>query len=118
MPPRWHMPSRCRFTASTCFLSRPRKKRCAGRKGGPKSDAASCNVIYNSEISHAIVDYAKDHKAAFIVLGVRHGPVLSSHLPPYLTYRMIATAPCPVLTVSPEAARRTSGSAASVNMEL
>jgi nucleotide-binding universal stress UspA family protein len=73
------------------------------------SDAGvSYNVLYDSEVSHAIVDHAKTHKAAFIVLGVRHGLALSSHLPPHLTYRMIATAPCPVLTVSPEAARQAS----------
>ncbi len=65
----------------------------------------SFNIMYDSEISHAVVDYAKEHKASFIVLGVRRGPVLSSHLPPHLTYKMIATAPCPVLTVSPVAAR-------------
>ena len=64
------------------------------------------NVVYDSEVSHAVVDYAKEHGASFLVLGVRRGPMLSSHLPPHLTYRMIATAPCPVLTVSMEAARR------------
>ena len=69
----------------------------------------SYNILYDSEVSHGVVDYAKEHKAAFIVLGVRHGPALSSHLPPHLTYKMIATAPCPVLTVSPEAVRQASG---------
>lgn len=66
------------------------------------------NVVYDSEVSHAVVDYAKEYGASFLVLGVRRGPILSSHLPPHLTYRMIATAPCPVLTVSMEAARQAS----------
>jgi nucleotide-binding universal stress UspA family protein len=80
------------------------------KKARISDSAVSYNLLYDSEVSHGVVDYAKAHRAAFIVLGVRHGPVLSSHLPPHLTYRMIATAPCPVLTVSPEAARRASGS--------
>lgn len=63
------------------------------------------SVVYDSEVSHAVVDYAKEHGASFLVLGVRRGPVFSSRRPPHLTYRMIATAPCPVLTVSMEAAR-------------
>ena len=65
----------------------------------------SYQVMYDTEISHAVVSYAEKHRAGLIVLGVRRGPILCSHLPPHLTYRMIATAPCPVLTVSPEVAR-------------
>jgi nucleotide-binding universal stress UspA family protein len=72
---------------------------------GQSEPEISYNIMFDSEISHAVVDYAKEHQASYIVLGVRRGPVLSSHLPPHLTYRMIATSPCPVLTISPEAAR-------------
>ncbi len=73
---------------------------------GQLESEAAYSIMYDSEVSHAVVDYAKEHKASFVVLGVRRGPILSSHLPPHLTYRMIVTAPCPVLTISPEAARR------------
>jgi nucleotide-binding universal stress UspA family protein len=69
----------------------------------------SCNithdVIFDSEVSHAVVSYAEKHNADSIVLGVHRGPVLSSHLPPHLTYRIIVTAQCPVLAVSTAAAR-------------
>ncbi|HEX7158309.1 MAG TPA: universal stress protein [Edaphobacter sp.] len=76
------------------------------KKAQIRNTEVSYNILFDSEVSHGVVDYAKEHEAAFIVLGVRHGPALSSHLPPHLTYRMIATAPCPVLTVSPEAVRQ------------
>jgi len=79
------------------------------KKARVSDNEVSYNILYDSEVSHGVVDYAKAHNAAFIVLGVRHGLALSSHLPPHLTYRMIATASCPVLTVSPVAARQASG---------
>jgi len=65
------------------------------------------NVLYDSEVSHAVVDYAKEHHARLLVLGVRSGHKFASHLPPHLTYRMIITAPCPVLTVSLQAVHST-----------
>ncbi len=58
-----------------------------------------CATTYGSEVSHAIVDYAKAQAARLIVLGVRRASLLASHLPAHVTYRIIATAPCPVLTV-------------------
>jgi nucleotide-binding universal stress UspA family protein len=74
-----------------------------------QAEEASYEVLYDSEISHAVVDYARNHHAAFLVLGVRQGQMLSSHLSAHLTYRMIVTASCPVLTISPEAAHRVAG---------
>ena len=65
----------------------------------------SNDVIFDSEISHAVVSYAEKHNAECIVLGVHRGPVFSSHLPPHLTYRIIVTAHCPVLAISTVAAR-------------
>jgi nucleotide-binding universal stress UspA family protein len=59
-----------------------------------------CAVTYGSEVSHAIVDYAKSKDAALIVLGVRHKSRLATRLPAQVMYRIIVTAPCPVLTVS------------------
>lgn len=61
-----------------------------------------CKVAYGSEISHAIVDYAKKEGAEMIVLGVRRASALAAHLPPQIAYRIIVTAPCPVLTMSYE----------------
>ena len=59
-----------------------------------------CVVTYGSEISNAVVEYAKQHKAKLIVLGVRRASMLASHVPAHITYRIITEAPCPVLTVS------------------
>ncbi len=73
-------------------------------------EKATYSVRYDSEVSHGVVSYAKERKAGFIIMGVRRGQMLSSHLPPHLTYRVISAAPCPVLTVSLEAARRASTS--------
>ena len=57
-------------------------------------------VTYGSEISNAVVEYAKQHKGKLIVLGVRRASMLASHVPAHITYRIITEAPCPVLTVS------------------
>ncbi len=59
-----------------------------------------CSVTYGSEISNAVVEYARLHKAKLIVLGVRRASMLASHVPAHITYRIITEAPCPVLTVS------------------
>jgi nucleotide-binding universal stress UspA family protein len=61
-----------------------------------------CQVAYGSEISHTIVDYARKESAEMIVLGVRRASALAAHLPPQIAYRIIVTAPCPVLTMSYE----------------
>ena len=60
----------------------------------------TCAIAYGSEVSHAIVDYAKAQRAELIVLSVRRAPAVVAHLPPDATYRIIVTAPCPVLTLS------------------
>jgi nucleotide-binding universal stress UspA family protein len=59
-----------------------------------------CSIAYGDEISEAIVKYAKDHKAQLIVLGVQRTSTLASHLPAHISYRIVAGASCPVLTVS------------------
>ncbi|WP_433964888.1 universal stress protein [Tunturiibacter gelidiferens] len=58
-----------------------------------------CAVTYGSEISNAVVEYAKQHKAKLIVLGVRRASMLASHVQAHITYRIITEAPCPVLTI-------------------
>jgi nucleotide-binding universal stress UspA family protein len=59
-----------------------------------------CDVGYGSDVSYAIVDYAKQHHAQLIVLGVRRASMRASHLPAHIAFRVIAEAPCPVVTVS------------------
>jgi nucleotide-binding universal stress UspA family protein len=59
-----------------------------------------CDVGYGSDISYAIVDYAKQHSAQLIVLGVRRASMVASHLPAHIAYRVIAEAPCPVVTIA------------------
>lgn len=68
--------------------------------GGLANRQPVCAIAYDSEVSHAIVDYAKAQNAKFIVLAVRRGFRHTVHLPPHITYRTIVTAPCPVITVS------------------
>jgi K+-sensing histidine kinase KdpD len=57
-----------------------------------------CATAYGSEVSHAVVDYARRSHAGLIVLGVRQASMLASHIPEHIAYRIIAEAPCPVLT--------------------
>ena len=59
-----------------------------------------CAVTYGSEISTAVVEYAKRHNAELIVLGVRKSSLAASHIPAHIAYRVIAEAPCPVLTTA------------------
>jgi nucleotide-binding universal stress UspA family protein len=60
----------------------------------------TCATTFGSEISYAVVDYAKEHKAKMIVLGVRQASLLASHVPEHITYRIITEANCPVLTMA------------------
>jgi len=64
-----------------------------------------CAVTYGSEVSNAIVEYARQKKANLIVLGVRQASMLEAHMPPHIAYRIITEASCPVLTMAfpPEA---------------
>lgn len=71
-------------------------------QGGLCQMPPMCDVLYGSDVSHAIVDYATAQKAQLIVLGVRRKTRVAAHLPPQRTYRIIMTAPCPVLTLSTE----------------
>jgi nucleotide-binding universal stress UspA family protein len=58
-----------------------------------------CEILHGSDVSHAVVEYADTWNASFIVLGVRRRSAIYAHLPPHRTFRIIMTAPCPVLTV-------------------
>ncbi len=57
-----------------------------------------CATMYGSEVSHSVVEYARQQKASLIVLGVRQASLLASHVPEHIAYRIITEAPCPVLT--------------------
>jgi len=58
-----------------------------------------CEVLRGSDVAHSVVEYARAQEAAYIVLGVRRKSAVAAHLPPHRTFRIIMTAPCPVLTV-------------------
>jgi nucleotide-binding universal stress UspA family protein len=59
-----------------------------------------CATTYGSEVSNAVVDYAKQHNAKLIVLGVRQTSLASTHTPAHIAYRIITEAACPVLTMA------------------
>jgi len=59
-----------------------------------------CATTYGSEVSNAVVDYARQHNAKLIVLGVRQASLASTHTPAHIAYRIITEAPCPVLTMA------------------
>jgi nucleotide-binding universal stress UspA family protein len=69
-------------------------------ESGIAIDPPVCAITYGSEISNAVVEYAKRQKAKLIVLGVRQTSMVASHLPTHIAYRIITEAPCPVLTVA------------------
>ena len=59
----------------------------------------TCKVIYGSEISNAIVDYARQIRAGIIFLGVRSDSILSSQDRLPIAFRIIVESPCPVVTI-------------------
>jgi nucleotide-binding universal stress UspA family protein len=81
-------------------------------EGDPIIHPPVCAVTYGSEISNAVVDYARQHKAKLIVLGVRQASMGASHLPAHIAFRIITEAPCPVLTMAFATESRTTLTAA------
>jgi nucleotide-binding universal stress UspA family protein len=69
-------------------------------ESGTVIDPPVCAVTYGSEVSNAVVEYARRKKAKLIVLGVRQASMLTSHVPAHIAYRIITEAPCPVLTMA------------------
>jgi len=65
-----------------------------------------CATTYGSEVSNAVVDYARLHNAKLIVLGIRKASLASTHTPAHIAYRIITEAPCPVLTMAFESHSR------------
>ncbi len=58
-----------------------------------------CKVIYGSEISNAIVDYARQIHASAIFLGVRSNSILFFQDRFPIAFRIIVESPCPVVTI-------------------
>jgi nucleotide-binding universal stress UspA family protein len=69
-------------------------------ESGVVIDPPTCATTFGSEISYAVVDYAREQRARLIVLGVRQASLLASHVPEHITYRIITEANCPVLTMA------------------
>jgi len=69
-------------------------------ESGTAIDPPVCAIRYGSEISNAVVDYARQQKAKLIVLGVRQASMATSHVPAHIAYRIITEASCPVLTMA------------------
>jgi nucleotide-binding universal stress UspA family protein len=69
-------------------------------ESGIAIDPPVCAIRYGSEISNAVIDYARQQKAKLIVLGVRQASMVTSHVPAHIAYRIIAEASCPVLTMA------------------
>lgn len=70
------------------------------KESGTTIDPPVCAITYGSEISNAVVDYARQQKAKLIVLGVRQASMVTSHVPAHIAYRIITEATCPVLTMA------------------
>jgi nucleotide-binding universal stress UspA family protein len=81
-------------------------------ESGVVIETPTCATIFGSEISYAVVDYARQQKAKLIVLGVRQASLLASHVPEHITYRIITEANCPVLTMAFSSHPRTEHAAA------
>ena len=62
-------------------------------------DESVYHVSFGSEISNAVVDYARQQAASLIILGVRRASILSPDDPLPIVYRIITEAPCPVMTI-------------------
>jgi nucleotide-binding universal stress UspA family protein len=69
-------------------------------ESGTATEAPICAVTYGSEISSAVVNYARETHARLIVLGVRQKSMMASHIPAHIAYRIVTEAPCPVLTMA------------------
>jgi nucleotide-binding universal stress UspA family protein len=69
-------------------------------ESGVLIDQPICATTFGSEVSYAVVDYAREKHAKLIVLGVRQASLLASHVPEHISYRIITEANCPVLTMA------------------
>ncbi|MBT9333380.1 universal stress protein [Paracidobacterium acidisoli] len=59
-----------------------------------------CAIACDDDASTGVLDYAAQHKASLIVLGVRHASPVAAHLPGKIACQIIAGAACPVLVAT------------------
>jgi nucleotide-binding universal stress UspA family protein len=57
-------------------------------ESGITIDPPVCAITYGSEISNAVIEYARQQKAKLIVLGVRQASIVASHLPAHIEQRI------------------------------
>jgi nucleotide-binding universal stress UspA family protein len=57
-------------------------------------------IAYGSDVSKAITEYARQHRARLIVLGIEQSSILASHISTDIAYRIITESLCPVLTIA------------------
>lgn len=57
-------------------------------------------IAYGNDIAKTISEYARQHRAWLIVLGIQRAPVLASHIPAHIAYRIISDSPCSVVTIA------------------
>lgn len=72
------------------------------RKFVPEDTFKKCAAQYTVEYGNAaneIVELAAKQKVDLIVLGARSAPMIATHMVPGVTFRVIAGAACPVLTI-------------------
>jgi K+-sensing histidine kinase KdpD len=57
-------------------------------------------IAYGNDIAKTVSEYARQHGAWLIVIGIQRAPILMSHVPDHIAYRVITEAPCSVLTIA------------------
>ncbi|MEG9432861.1 universal stress protein [Terriglobus sp. ADX1] len=67
---------------------------------GAKSGDTVCSIEPGFRIGRDIVEFARRSEASAIVLGVRRRTIATSHLPGHEIFKVLATATCPVYTLS------------------
>lgn len=96
------LPRSCETTSDNMLISQIMTEalKQLASKGEEQIAEPVLSIAYGSEVSNAVVDYAHEHKAALIVLGVRRSSMVAAHIPAHIAYRIITEAPCPVLTMA------------------
>jgi nucleotide-binding universal stress UspA family protein len=69
-------------------------------ESGTEIACPTCTTVFGPDVPASVALYAKTQRASLIVLGVQSSFGLTSHGPWNATYRLIAEAHCPVLTVT------------------
>ena len=69
-------------------------------QSGVAMDHPVCATTFGSEVSNAVIEYAKEHHAKLIVLGVRQASLVASHTAAHIAFRIVTEASCPVLTMA------------------